>query len=259
MAKKTLLEVVQAYLDTTDGDQVNSINDTIESQQVAAIAEQVFDNVIGAIRDWKFTQKVRLLEAVSDNTKPNYLKIPDIVTDLKDNNLYYNRTTTAEPTAVDYQRVEYLEPGEFQALMNCRSTATPNSQVVTGFNSVKFVVINNKHPDYYTSIDDSYVVFDSFDNTVDSTLQASKSQVLTNESKTFTRTDAYVIDLPETFQHIYQAGVNAKASETLRQEPIFSDARLFRVELQKEKVKHSRTGSDRNNAKAQKSRNYRRG
>ena len=67
MAQYTLLDVVQGYLDATDGFPVNSIDDTEEAQQVANIAEIIFDEVIADIRDWGRARQLVQLDASASN------------------------------------------------------------------------------------------------------------------------------------------------------------------------------------------------
>jgi len=46
MAKMTVLEIVQDILNDIDGDEVNSIDDTLESEQVAQIVKSTYDAII---------------------------------------------------------------------------------------------------------------------------------------------------------------------------------------------------------------------
>ena len=74
--RRTLLQVVQEYLDSTSGFYVDSIFDTDESQQVAKIAERVYYRMVQEYPNLLFTMKERTLGAVSDPTRPNYMLLP---------------------------------------------------------------------------------------------------------------------------------------------------------------------------------------
>jgi len=51
-------------------------------------------------------------------------------------------------------------------------------------------------PTYYTSFDENYIVFDSYDSDVDTSLQNSKVQCYGKRYPTFTMSDAFTPDLP---------------------------------------------------------------
>ncbi len=67
---------------------------------------------------------------------------------------------------------------------------------VTDNSGAKLLIKNNKQPEYYTSFDDQWVVFDSYDSAVDSTLQTSKTRCWITLAPSFTLTDTFVPDIP---------------------------------------------------------------
>lgn len=244
MAKYTLLQVVQGYLNATDGFPVNSIDDSVEAQQVADIAEIVFDEVIADIRDWGRARNIIQLDSVADSSKPNYLKIPVGTFRINESIIRYNKNTgVSGDTTLKYEQVHYLRPDEFLEYVNARSTNETESEIVTDFSGVQFVVKNRKAPSYFTSFDDTYLVFDSYDGDVDSVLQNSKTQCIATISKTFSKTDDYEIDLPEWFQPHFAQLVRARASEYLREEPLFSDKRKGEAGLIKARTKYGAVGN----------------
>lgn len=244
MAQYTLLDVVQGYLDATDGFPVNSIDDTEEAQQVANIAEIIFDEVIADIRDWGRARQLVQLDALADSTKPNYLRLPTDVMRLNESVIRYNKATgDAGDSTLRYEEVCYLRPDDFLEHLNARSTNSTNTQIITDFSGVQFVIRNKQPPKHYTSFDDDYLVFDSFDNDVDTTLQASKTQCVATVEKTFSKTDTYSIDLPNWFQPHYAQLVRARASEYLREEPLFSDKRKGEAGLIRARTKYGAVGN----------------
>ena len=62
MAKKTLLEIVQEILTDMVSDEVNSIDDTVESQTVASIVRSVYESMM-ANRNWPHTKQLVQTEA----------------------------------------------------------------------------------------------------------------------------------------------------------------------------------------------------
>lgn len=74
--QRTLLQVVQTYLDATSGFYVDSIFDTDESQQVANVAERIYYKMVQEYPNLLFTMKERTLDALSDLSRPNYMLLP---------------------------------------------------------------------------------------------------------------------------------------------------------------------------------------
>jgi hypothetical protein len=240
MPKMTLLEVVNAYMDATDGFPVTSISgagSTYEAQQVASIAKVVFYEVVNDIRDWKFQNKLIQLEAVSDPSHPNYLKLPDNCIRVQDSVIRYN---TGDAGEKKYKTILYMPPHDFIEMTNSRDESLSTVDVIVDFGGAELLIRNDVDPTYWTTFDDKYIVFDSYNSNVDSTLQASKSQVYANVEKVFELKDDYTIDLPEHFIPTYLSLVKARASEYLREEPLFSDAQKGKAGLWKERQKHYR-------------------
>ena len=102
--KMSLLEIVQDILNDLDADEVNGLDDTIESQQVAQIIKTCYYEMI-ANRNWPHTRKLVQLEASGSLSRPNYLKLPDNLKELV--TISYNMGTDAEPRFVE---LKYKEP-----------------------------------------------------------------------------------------------------------------------------------------------------
>ena len=232
--KLTLLQVINYYMDHTDGFRISTIDDGIESQQVASIAEKVFYDLNNDVFGNSKLESLVQLEALADNLKPNYLKLPDDALDIRNDVVMYNISN--DIANIEMVEITYLSPLEFLNLIGTKKAKTTN-QVVTDFGGYRMTIDNNKAPQYYTSFDDSYLVFDSFDSSIDSTLQQSKSGVVTQVQKTFTKTDNYIIDLPEWFHTTYLNQVMAEASAALREEPLPSIARMARLGIARARKK----------------------
>ena len=82
MPQMTLLAVVQDILNDIDGDEVNSINDTIEAQQIAQVVKTTYFNIMENGRDWPHLEKMFQLEA-GTVAKPVYMKLPDDIQEVK--------------------------------------------------------------------------------------------------------------------------------------------------------------------------------
>jgi len=244
MASLTLLEVVNTCMDYFDSQRVASIDDLIEAQQVAKIGEKVFHDLVNDIFSSDLTQELVQLESLADSTRPNYLKLPDTALKIMDTQVMYNVATgETGATTLNWKNIPYYRPQEFLIEIGNRSTNQTNTQIVTDASGYQMVIQNKTAPQFFTSFDDSLLVFDSFDSDVDSVLQSSKSSVVVSKQRSWTPSDTYIIDLPEWFHTTYLNAVIAEASEVLREEPSFTAARKARMGIIKARKK-TRIGSD---------------
>lgn len=201
----TLLEIVQHVLDKMNHTAVNSISDTIESRQIADEARAVYYEFMDR-EDWPHLLKLVPLEAVSDTTRPNFLKIPENVVRIDD--LRYEITKTGI-TNRDFDPIDYLEPSEFLDCVLKRNTDNTNVITVTNFDNVPMFIIDDERPTYWTTFDDEYIVFDSYDSAVDTTMQAAKSLIHAKQIPTWTESDTFIPDLPDHMFSTFLAEVAA--------------------------------------------------
>lgn len=192
MAKLTLLEMVVDILNDMDSDEVNSIDDTIESSQVAQILKTVYFEMIST-RNWPHLHKLLTFENSGTASRPTHLRITDDVKELGCIN--YNKQRLGE-TRRRYEEIKYLDPDSFLRLSNSRNNDNDNIDVITDLSGIEILIYNDRHPTYYTTFDDQWLVFDSFDSDVDTTLVASKVQSQGFVNPTWTTSDSFVPDLP---------------------------------------------------------------
>lgn len=178
--KKTLLQIVQDILSDMESDEVNSISDTVESMQVAQVVKTTYEALI---QDWTLPEheELRKLESLGDNDRPNYLKVPSDITGIS--HVHYMDTDGV------YQDITYLEPDVFfKYTKNFPAT-------VVDFNGVTLKYYDDRDPRYYTSFDDTYLVFDGVNKDTENTLQASKSVVYAVVAPEFDLEDDFIADL----------------------------------------------------------------
>lgn len=211
--KQTLLELVQDILNDLDSDEVNSITDTVEALQVAQILKTTFYEIISG-REWPHLKELINLDAVSDTSRKTVLKLPSNISELKW--LNYNKIKEGE-TRVRWKEVEYLYPDEFILKLNQRDSDSDNTETMTNLNGVTYTVRNDKAPSYWTSFDDEYLTFDSYDNEVDTTLQASKTQAFVTKEPTWTTSDTFIPDLPSEAFSLLLSEAKSVASLKLNQ------------------------------------------
>jgi hypothetical protein len=194
MAKYTLLQIVQKVLSSVDGDEVNSISDTVEALQIAEITEDVFYNMV-TNKVIPEHEQLGKLEALSDSDYPNYLKIADNISEIAE--IRYNKATLTS-TDINYEEVYYITPSEFIRKVMTRTSSADNVDTINDINNdVPLLIYNDRHPKYWTSFDDDYLVFDSYNSDVESTLQNSKTMVIVNKVPAFTKTDTFIPDIDD--------------------------------------------------------------
>lgn len=190
--KLPLLDIVNDVLSDMTSDPVNSISDTFESQQVAKLVRSTFIDLHNE-RVWPHTGSLFKLTASADSTKPTHMRMEDDVDSIEW--VKYNCTGLGE-TKLDYRTIVYKRPEDFIDLVMSRNTDDPNVDVVIDYHGTPLFILTNEAPTYYTSFDDKYLVFDSYDSAVDDTMVSSKTQVFGFKAPSFTMEDSFVPDMP---------------------------------------------------------------
>lgn len=188
----TLLEITQDILNDMDSDSVNSISDTEEALQVAQIVRTTYFEMLGR-RDWPHLSKFSTLTSLGDSTKPTHLGTPENMVRL--DWFKYNKKKVGE-TKNKYQEVRYLHPDEFINYTNDRNLDNSNVEEVVDYDGARFQILNDRAPTYYTSFDDDFIVLDSYDSSVETTLKGSNTQVRVYTLPTWSTVDNFVPDLP---------------------------------------------------------------
>lgn len=196
MAKLTLLDMVQNILSALDSDPVDSIDETVEAVQVAELVKEAYFELISQ-RDWPFLFVLDKLQALGDTNNPTKMKIPDDWNKVKW--IKYNK-----------KEVQWVDPETFNDMISNR---VPQSGVI---NSNGFVI--NQDPQYWTSYDDTFIIFDGYDSAVDNTLQASKSVLYGTKQATWQHIDTFIPNIPEKFFPTLLAEAKSQAFVNLKQQ-----------------------------------------
>jgi len=234
MAKLTLLSMVQNILSDMDSDNVNSINDTAEAQQVAEIVKTTYEEIVSS-REWDNLKETTNLTASGDSNYPTHMKMSDDY-----QRLYwikYNKAGVSD-TRVKYEDVTYLDPKNFLDKIMSRNEDSSNVTKVSDYTGVDLLILTDTPPTYWTSFDDEYVVFDSYDSVVDTTLQQSKTQAYALKEATWSTTDTFIPDLPAKAFSYLLAEAKSTCFNSLRQFPNAKEeqkARRQRTYLAREK------------------------
>lgn len=192
MAKMTILDIVQDILSDMESDEVNSITDTVEAMEVAQIIKSTYYNLIDG-RDWPHLYQFFQLNPSGAISRPTHMILPERVSEMSW--VKYNHIGS-DSTVDAYRKVIYKKPKEFMDILDNRSSTNPDIQVVTDPTGVKLNVYSDRAPTYWTSFDNEYIVFDSYDILYDTTLQTSKTQCYGKMDPAWTMSDTFVPDLP---------------------------------------------------------------
>jgi len=210
--KKTLLELVQSVLNDMDGDEVNSIDDTVESTQVASIVKDTYYAMIDS-KNWPHLKRM-VTFTNSNSANPTKSTAPTELKELVE--LRYDVRKTGE-TRRKYKVMEYLHPDVFLNKTNARNSDATNVDIISTDDGSEILIRNDVPPQYWTSFDDETIYFDAYDSAIDSFIAAGKMQAQGFVSPAWTSSDSFVPDLPsEAFTQLLEDSKSA-ASLALKQ------------------------------------------
>lgn len=226
----TLISIINDVLKATRSHPVSSWDDTDESRSVAYIIRRQVNSLIKIYPQSVKLDKLRELDSLSDTTQPtSFLKSPEI------EKIHWIKYKTDGK----YKEVSFMNPYDFLHRADMGDTTQTYLQTVA-INSVDVPIFNDRLPKYWTTFDNSVIVMDAFDSTVDSTLQASKSQAYVRERFTFTFSNTYEIPLEETIISVlleeavssayveFKGSINPKAEKQARQGKIMEKANQYK-------------------------------
>ncbi len=239
--KYTLLEAVQLILSAMDSDQVNSHTDTVESLQVANILKSIYYDMASDIQlpenDGLFE-----LDASGDSAKPTLMTLPTNATRV--DWIKYDNKLTSE-TYSNFQDVCWLPYRDFITMQNGLrgQTSEVGEMTFTGADSTTHKIMYRKDamPLWFTKVDNTKIIFNSYLNTEDTTLQKSKTQCYGGVYPTFTLSDGFTPQLDPTqfslwlnlaktraFAELKQA-VNQESASAARRQKIISQKGRERI------------------------------
>ncbi len=214
MAKLTLLEIVQDILNDMDGDEVDTILETIESAQVAQIVKTTYFELM-ANRNWPHLKSGFMLTDLSSDSTPTVFLIPELVKEMEW--FRYNCRSSTD-TRDKWRDMVYKEPKDFVGMVNDVESSASDVYITTEPSGLKLNIRTDKAPQYWTSFDDEYIICDSYDSVVDSLcLQGTKTSCYGVKSPIWSHTDGAVPDLPEEAFPILVEEAKSTAFYVLRQ------------------------------------------
>jgi hypothetical protein len=196
MPKLSLLDMTQNILSALDSDPVSSIDETVEAVQVAELVKEAYFELLSQ-RDWPFLFQLAPLQALGDTNNPTKMKIPDTWNKVKW--VKYNK-----------KEVTWVDPQTFNDIIS-------NRVAQAGVINANGYVIN-QDPQYWTSYDDQFLIFDGYNSSVDTTLQASKSSAYGTQQASWTHRDNFIPAIPEKFFPTLLAEAKSQAFVNLKQQ-----------------------------------------
>lgn len=242
--RKTLLEITKDILSDLDSDDVNTISDSVEALQVAKIVEQTFYDII-ATRNIPEHQSLIKLTPLSDSNYPTHFVLED--SQAKIDNIWYDSSVDG---TFAYKIVTYSEPTEFLR----RADSYQSDYVLVGDKTAgtKLRIGTTKTPQFYTTFDDLHIVMDSYNSSVDTTLQESKVRALGKTYPVFSISDNYVPDIDASyFPYLVQESksrafsvlkgqIDQKVEQTARRQKVFVQNDRYRLQAPDKKRNYGR-------------------
>ncbi len=213
--KQTVLQLTQSILSSLSSDEVNSIGDTPEAMQVANILRTTYYNMISR-GDLEEHNKLFQLVSSTDPYAPVLMYRPDDVTRI-DWIKYYNPDdgafdsiadhdinvdikddddSTSSTAAKFYEYVTILPIVQFIDMVS-HFNLEDNDTIDFNFQGFNFRYKNDKKPQYCTCLQDYYLIFDSYQSSIDSTLESTKTMCFGQVKPEFPLVDNFIPDLDD--------------------------------------------------------------
>lgn len=217
-----LLEMVQIILSAMGSDEVDSIQDTSEAYQVAQLLRTVFYDVATEIGLPEHDSLIQLNSSLSVSL-PCVMTVPTTAARI-DSIAYDISDYTASPpdTRGNWKTIQYLPLSDFFAMQNGFSESTDSNVMemllpVDGVNH-RIICLTDRAPSWYTTFNDTTILFDSYDSEADDTLQQSKTRCYGSTYPVFTLSDTFTPPLDPTQFSYYLNKAKVRAFYEIKQQ-----------------------------------------
>ena len=194
MARPTLLALTQRILSSMDSDSVNNISDTLEAEQVADVIRETYLDIVDEF-DLESEHTVFNLDASGTTARPTHMSVPEAYHSVEW--VKYDNRASSAATERNYTSIPFMEPGDFIEASNQLNSDDSTVDVISDPSGIELLIRNDVNPSCWTTFDGETYIFDSYDNTIDTTLQSSKTQAYGQKAQTLTISDTATIDLPQ--------------------------------------------------------------
>lgn len=235
----TVLRMVQLILSSMDSEEVSSISDTAEASQVLDIIETTFNDIVSDVNfpgHWDLYE----LQGSGDPTRPTLMYLPDGIRKL--DWIQYDNRLDGE-TVRNMQPVQPLPRYEFFSRMQSLDSAETDVysyNYLVGAETFDVRGPKNKFPQYFTTVDNRTLIFDSYNSDVDTTLVGNKTFCYGQKIPTFTRADSFVPDLdPQHFSYLFNEAKTQAHAELKQVENAIAMRRARTAKIAIQRNKHN--------------------
>lgn len=216
MIRYSLLQLVSKVLSSIDGDEVNSISDTTESLQIVHCAEIVYNDLITQA-DLPEQYDIFNLTASGDNALPIVMYRPDGYETV--DWVKYKKTVDTETTWTLLKPILFDEFLTRQDGLNPSDDGVDTLTLTSNGSTMEIRYYTDRDPDWYTTFNDNTILFNSYDNTVDTTLQSVKTLCYGQRSELFLGVDSFIPAFDSNMHQLWLHETKALASAEVRQVP----------------------------------------
>lgn len=197
-----------------DSDEVNSISDTTESLQVADNAETVYNDLI-LTADLPEQYRLFGLTASGDTDYPIVMYRPDGFETI--DWIKYKCTVDSVTSWKLLKPILFDEFLKRQEGLLASDTDVDQMSLVLDDTTLEILYYNDRSPDWYTTFNDSTIIFNSVDTAVDDTLQTSKTLCYGQYSTQFLMIDGFIPSFDGNVHQIWLHETIALCSARMRQ------------------------------------------
>lgn len=226
MEKRTLLELINDVLTSLDYELINTIGDTPESDRVARIIRNEYSKLMSR-DEWPHLNVATELTALGDVTRPNFMQVPSTVANV--DHIRYDITETGDTNKIMKTITFYENPQDFLDIIYSRNTGDSNVTVYNTSEGIPIWTITDQAPSFCTTFDDDIIVFDAYNPSEDTTLQASKSLVLGLRGQAWTESDSFVPPMPVNMVAMFTSKCKVVANELMRQVTLTDEKRDYQI------------------------------
>lgn len=234
--------MTQEILSAMDSDEVNSINDTTESQQVVKVIRRAYEDIV-SLGNLPEMFTLFELDPSGTITYPQLMYAPATIKEIGWVK-YDKRAASADTPKFELVKPMTVEEfSDYSLQLAGKTGVATNTLDITGFGSIEFYYYQDKAPEYYCYIEKDgrhMLVFDGYNSTLESTLQASKSLCYGEKSAIFNIEDDFIPQLEDEQFSLLINEAKALAFAELKQTshaPAEKKARKGWIHLQAEKEK----------------------
>lgn len=229
--KKSVLQYVQDTLSLMSSDEVDSVNDTVESLQVAHLLRDLYLELV-LREEWDFRLRPVQIVAAGTPSAPTRVTLPDNVDRV--HTIKYNVSDNSGSFAG--RELVYVTPEVFTKARQKNDSS--NHLTIDG--GMQFYVGTDRDPTCYTTFDDNVLYLNSYDSSKEATVTSSNIVALAYVVPVFEVDDGFVPDLPMNMVPMMQTILNNASMSAFKQTEDGNSVRRETQQTAQARRKHGR-------------------